>query len=131
MIELNEALEAAKDAGVTKAEALREVETFTGRGNMNQGDMFIVQHLQWYGGDEKYKANEKAFKRVGFIRCRSRKDKDGKYWEVWIGYPFMFKAELQGKDSKEAFRWLTLHGPGEIYVCDVVITKEHWGAGID
>lgn len=90
--------------------------------------VYFIQHLQGDGDDEKYQQNERRFREAGFIRCRSEHDAAGKYWEIWLGYPFLLNGELKNAPLDVILHWLTGHGPGEI---SVAVEKEHLGFNPD
>lgn len=86
--------------------------------------VYLIRSLQGYRGTEWYDEKAQEFTRVGFVRCRSEPGPDGKWWEVWLGYPFMLKDELLGKDRPEIEAWLRARGPGEI---SVAVEVHHLG----
>ena len=95
---------------------------------MSRSDVYMVHHLGGYGGEKQQISNEKAFIEKGFIRCRSEKGDDGKYWEVWMGYPWMLKGDLENAKAEDIERWILNHSVGNLDVCKV---EKGWGLGVD
>jgi len=87
---------------------------------------YFVQHITGYGGD--YKERKVSMEAVGFECLRSRRGKDGKYWEIWY-LPGVWAAtgELEGKAHKEIMAYLCqVVNPGQI-----TVSGERWGLGVD
>ena len=92
--------------------------------------LYLIQSITCYGPHDEshYEARAKLLSDVGFIRCRSEKDSEGKYWEVWLGYDFLLAKHLL-RNKAEVMDYLTKKvGPGIISVAQEL---EHWGASID
>lgn len=91
--------------------------------------IFLIQHITGYGPASNYEVTARLLRDAGFVCCKSEKDREGKYWEVWLGYPFRINATLCGETTQEVTAWLMRNiGPGEI---SLSIESEHWGLGTD
>lgn len=89
--------------------------------------VYIIQHLQGYDGDEQYRKNERRLKEAGFIRCRSERDAEGKYWEVWLGLPWALNGQLREASPDFIIEWLMSRAVGEI---SIAVEKRHLGAAL-
>lgn len=98
-----------------------------------------VQHIGGFGGTKQYERNFEILTESGFSCLRSRRGKDGQYWEIWLLSDAIFAdgplkeylIERKGKkkkdpDSEEIIQWLWGLGPGEI-----MVDGQHWGLSID
>jgi hypothetical protein len=85
---------------------------------------FFVQSISGYDGHYEEKAAK--MEEAGFECLRSRRNKDGKYWEIWY-LPSLSSFEGK-KDAKkqDVIRFLASLGVGQFN-----ISTEHWGASLD
>ncbi len=91
----------------------------------------IVQHLRGYDELDTYAKKAKEMTAAGFQRCRSERGVDGKYWEVWLGFPFLYQGPVRGMSDDGVRHWLiTTIGPGEIAFA-VAEQTAHYGLGVD
>lgn len=88
------------------------------------GASIYVSSLVGYGDPSYYKAKLKSLEDAGFVCLRSRRDQDGKYWEIWyLGSPIFAKGEIKGKSVEEIRSWLC----NSIVPGNVSIEGENWG----
>lgn len=91
--------------------------------------VYLVQSIQAYGDDDHYQKAARKLTDAGFVRCRSERETDGKYWEVWLGFPWRLNGALKDAPKERVLSWLMEEvKPGEIVVA---VAHEHWGAGVD
>lgn len=93
-----------------------------------------VHHITCYSGESVYEERAEKLTEAGFVRLRSEKGDDDKYWEVWY-LPYLSHAKGPCKDMKEQeiVRWLMHNvGPGNIE-CEFRVEHSgtNWGAGVD
>lgn len=92
----------------------------------DQSCSFFVQHLGGYG--DYYSKNISQMENAGFECLRSRRGKDGKYWEIWY-LPGLWagKGPLEKvKTKREVIKFLSQLGVGQFEVA-----TEHWGLALD
>jgi len=80
-------------------------------------DSIFVQHIQGYEADS-YAPKAKRMRAAGFVRLRSSKGRDGKYWEIWyLCGAWAAKGEIEGKKHADIKSWLFHQiGPGQTWV---------------
>ena len=91
-------------------------------------DSIYIQHPQGYDGDNRYRETTKKLEEAGFIRLRSEKDKEGKYWEIWyLPGPWAARGRIEGLSHGLIISWVMNHiRPGEIES-----NGKHYGLSID
>lgn len=86
---------------------------------------FFVQSI--YGYSDNYEKKAKMLEEVGFECLRSRRGKDGKYWEIWyLPGIWRLKGELKGKKTEDVIRFLCSLGVGSFET-----SGRHWGLSAD
>lgn len=88
-----------------------------------------LQSIQGYAEKGVYKERAKKLAEAGFECLRSRRGKDGKYWEIWyLPSPCCGRGPIKDmKTSDEVKKWImTTIGPGTL-----TMGGEHWGLSID
>ena len=91
----------------------------------NENCEFFVQSIAGYDGN--YAEKSKKLEEVGFSCLRSKREKDGKFWEIWyLPSKYSAKGELEAKSKEDIFRFLC-----NLPVGQIIISGEHWGMTID
>lgn len=88
-----------------------------------------VQHICGYNGREVYQERAKLMEECGFECLRSRRGKNGRYWEIWyLPGKWAAKGPIQGlRELNTIVSWLFNNiAPGNVY-----IENEGWGLGAD
>ena len=88
----------------------------------------FAQHICGYGGN--YEERARRLENAGFSCLRSRRGKDGKYWEIWY-LPGLWAYEGPTAKKKKKTKKDVINFLANIGVCQFAISHEHWGASIE
>lgn len=79
-------------------------------------ECLYVQSITGYNGQTTYAYRAKKLRAAGFIRLRSSRHKDRKYWEIWyLPYLLAARGPVKGLKLPDIVSWLMREvQPGEI-----------------
>lgn len=89
-------------------------------------DAIFVQHIQGYDSGS-YETRARRMRKAGFVRLRSRKGRDGKYWEIWyLCGAWAAKGEIANMKHADIKAWLFREiRPGQTWV-----DAKMWALGV-